>query len=457
MSVDDGVTWQRPDADSLFGAQNRVFSLDVKGNVVIAGLGFSDLNNDGVQTAGGFLYSANGGESFVFRDAQLDVPGDTTVQYGPSTLYALDVIVPQQSPPYDVDVDPTTGVIYVAGFASGIRKSLDQGRNWERVVLPPDDLEEIVVDSTYDFRIEPRRGNTGNFNHLGYSVHVDINGTVWAGTPVGVNRSFDGGLSWKRTSADGSSSSLTGNWVVAIGEQVTDGQSAMWLATWSATQTGDLGGRNGVSVTRDSGETYEQVLVGERFIDFAFTAERVYVAGRESGLFFSDDDGRTWETIRDFDLETSSDRRIQVGADVLSVATVDDVVWVGTSDGLLRSRDGGRTWRTFRVEVPLHPETVTDEAPDVETFAYPNPFSPIADRFVRLRYEVASATTVDVKIYDFRMNQLRQLPMESKEPGIQETTWDGANGDGTRLPNGTYFYSVDTGSGKFWGKILLVE
>ncbi|NNE35856.1 MAG: hypothetical protein HKN13_11490, partial [Rhodothermales bacterium] len=329
--------------------------------------------------------------------------------------------------------------------------------NWQRVVLPPDELDEINVDSLYDFRVEPRRGNLGNFNHMGFSVHVAKDGTIWAGTPLGINRSFDGGLSWKRTSADGSSSSLTGNWVVAIAEQEMGTESSIWLATWSALETGDLGGRSGVSVTRDGGETYEQVLVGERFTDFAFDGSRVYVAGRESGLFVSDDGGKTWETIRDFDLESSSDRRIKVGSDVLSVETTTDAVWVGTSDGLLRSRDGGRTWRTFRVEVPLHPEMETDEVPDVETFAYPNPFSPIADRFVRIRYEMLTSGSVDVRIFDFRLNELRRLPSESREQGVQESTWDGASEDGTRLANGTYFYSVDTGSGKFWGKILLVE
>lgn len=457
MTVDGGRNWQLAEAEALFGTQNRVFTLDVDGDIIIAGLGYNDAANDGIQSAAGFLYSTNGGASFQFRETQLDAPGDTTIQYGASTLYALDVIVPQQSPPYDIDRDPATGTIYMAGWASGIRRSMNEGRAWERVVLPPDDLDEIHVDSSYTFRVEPRRGNTGNFNHMGFAVHVASDGSIWAGTPLGINRSTDGGLSWKRTSADGTSSSLTGNWVVAIDEQVGGSQSAIWLATWAALETGDLGGRSGVSVTRDGGESFEQVLVGERFVDFAFDDARIYVAGRQSGLFFSDDDGRTWETIRDFDLESSADRRIKVGTDVLSVAASDGVVWVGTSDGLLRSGDGGRTWRTFRVEVPLHPENPTTDVPDVEAFAYPNPFSPIADAFVRLRYEMETAGTVDVRIYDFRMNELRRLPVETKDAGIQETTWDGANGDGTRLANGTYFYAIDTGSKRFWGKILLAE
>jgi len=403
--------------------------------------------------------STDGGKNFQFRstDNYLDAPGDTLIQYGSSELSALDVIVPQQSPPYDLDYDPATGALYVAGWAAGLRRSTDLGRTWDRVVLPPDNIDEIFVDSTNDFTVEPRRGNIGNFNHMAFAVHVAADSTVWAGTPLGINRSFDGGLSWKRTSADGTSTSLTGNWVVAIDEEIRNGQSAIWLATWSALETGDLGGRNGVSVTRDGGETYEQVLVGERFSDFAFDDGRVWVAGRESGLFYSDDDGRTWETIRDFPLASPSDSRIKIGSDVLSVEAQNGAIWVGTNDGLLRSDDGGDTWRTFRVEVPLHPETASELVPDVDTFAYPNPFSPIVDQFVRIRFELPTAASVDVRIYDFRMNELRRLPVESRDAGVQEFVWDGTNGDGTRLANGTYFYSVKGGGKKVWGKILLVE
>lgn len=448
LTTDNGQTWQAADADSLFGSRNRVFSIDISGSKIVVGLGYNDEANDFVQSAGGFLVSDDGGESFDYRRAQLDSPGDTTVQYGVNVLTAVDVIVPHQSPPYDVDYDESTGAIWVAGWRSGIRKSLDDGRTWERVVLPPDALAEIHPDSTYDFVVEPRRGNLGNFNHMGFSVLVASDGTIWAGTPKGVNVSADG-LAWRRIEPDGSSTSMTGSWVVAMDEQITSEGSAIWLATWEATETGDLGGRSGVSVTRDGGATFEQVLVGEQFIDFAFADGRAYVAGRTSGLFVSDDGGSTWTATRDFRTATPDDRPVKIGTDVLSVATSEAAVWVGTSDGLLKSEDGGFTWSTYRVEVPLEPE--------VETFAYPNPFSPAADQFIRIRYEVSGGEDVDIDIYDFGMNHVRSLATESRSAGIAESTWDGSDDRGLRMANGTYFYSVDTGSRVVWGKILLIE
>lgn len=455
VTADGGTTWETPSVETLLG-ESRVFSLDIERQTVVIGLGYNDEDNGGIQTAGGFLVSTDGGENFTLRQPQIDSPGDTLVTYGVSTIRALDIIVPQQSPPYDVDYDAARGEIWVAGWASGIRKSSDEGRSWERVVLPPDTLDAIQPDIAYDFVIEPRRGNLGNFNHMGFSVLLASDGSIWAGTPKGVNVSTDG-ESWRRIEPDGTSASMTGSWVVAMAEQVTQSGSAIWMATWEALETGDAGGRSGVSVTRDGGDTFEQVLTGERFIDFAFSGERAWVAGRTSGLFFSDDNGATWTTIRDFTLASPDDRPVKFGTDVLAVAADDDEVWVGTSDGILRSVDGGLTWSSFRVEVPLKPAVETDEIPSVDTFAYPNPFSPVADRFVRIRYETQSASDVEVTIFDFGMNVVRQLPAENRSTGISESVWDGTDGRGLRMANGTYFYSVDTGSGVVWGKILLLE
>lgn len=455
MTADGGATWEAPDIEMLLG-ESRMFSLDIEGQTIVIGLGYNDEDNGGVQTAGGFLVSTDGGETFVLRQPQIDSPGDTLVTYGVSTIPALDVIVPQQSPPYDVDYDAARGELWVAGWASGIRKSSDEGRSWERVVLPPDTLDSIQPDVEYNFGIEPRRGNLGNYNHMGFSVLLASDGTIWAGTPKGVNVSTDG-LSWQRIEPDGTSTSMTGSWVVAMEEQVTQAGSAIWMATWEALETGDAGGRSGVSVTRDGGQTFEQVLTGGRYIDFAFSGDRAWVAGRTSGLFFSDDDGATWTTIRDFVLATTDDRPVKFGTDVLSVAADDDVVWVGTSEGILKSVDGGLTWSTFRVEVPLHPDVETEAVPSVDTFAYPNPFSPVADRFVRIRYETPSASDVEITVFDFGMNIVRQLPVESRSAGISESVWDGTDGRGLRMANGTYFYSVDTGSDVVWGKILLLE
>ena len=454
VTADGGLNWSRTDADSLTGTRNRVFSLDVEGDVVWVGLGYiDDPDGESIQSASGFLYSTDGGQNFTYRLAQLDKPGDTTQVYGVSTLSALDVIVPQQSPPFDIDYDPVRDEVWVAGWASGIRKSTDEGRTWQRVVLPPDTLDSIEPTIPYDFKIEPRRGLLGWLNHMGFSVLVDELGTVWAGTPGGVNRSTDGGVSWTKFKADGTPNSLTGNWVISIEEQSLPDTNAIWMATWNASEVGEIG-QFGVTVTRDQGRTFNAVLVGEQVLDFAFDGETVYVAG-DNGLFITEDGGVTWRTIRSFIDPAQPDRIVRPDARVFSVAVTDDALWVGTSDGLLKSTDKGQTWSLFRVEVPLDPGE--PGVPSVDTFAYPNPFSPDVHRFVRIRYEQAQPGDAEVRIFSYSMELERTIERAGQSAGVREVVWDGAADGGVRLPNGVYFYQVKSGSDVAWGKILLIE
>ena len=94
--------------------------------------------------------------------------------------------------------------------------------------------------------------------------------------------------------------------------------------------------------------------------------------------------------------------------------------------------------------------------PDVETFAYPNPFVPSRDEVVRIRYEVPEPQTVEVNIYDFGMTRVRTL--RADEPaGQQELAWDGTDESGLRLPTGTYLYTVEVGGSTLRGEILLTN
>lgn len=466
LTTDGGNTWQIADVDSLFDTRNSVFSIDVEGDVIWVGLGFTSSDADGgggEASAGGFLFSTDGGQTFNFRFPQLDGGEETTENYGANVLEALPVIVPQQSPPFDIDYNPATGEVWMAGWASGIRRSTDGGANWNRVVLPPDTLDRIHPDSTYSFVIEPRRGELGWFNYLGFGVLVDETQTVWAGTVAGINRSTpddvtpSGERAWSRFGFDGTTSSLTGNWVISIEEQPLAGRNPIWMATWDGSDGRGPRQRFGVTVTRDGGETFEQVLVDERVFDFAFLDEKVFVAG-ESGLFISEDGGLSWTTVRDFFDPLQPDRIVPLDVEVLSVATTrNGDLWVGTTDGVFKSTDEGQTWQVFRVEVPPNPENPTESIPDAKVFAYPNPFSPFIDRFTRIRYELEETRNVNIQIFDYGMNLIRELNESGLSAGVRETIWDGTDSSGLRVANGTYFYLVDTGRRSFRGKILVIE
>lgn len=476
----------RPE-DSLLTAQapalteedNVVYALDAQNEPggasrVWAGLAFSAGEN--TAGAGGFLVSTDGGESFTRQPDQLDAPEDTTVEYGAATLPAEAIVQEANSAPQDLAVARDGDTVWVAGNQSGLRRSVDQGQSWSRVVLPPDTLRSITPDSSYGFRVGPPQDDgTGWRNHVVFSTLVDATGTLWAGTGAGVNRSrpqdvhADGERAWQRFEAGPESDRLTGNTVVALAEQPrAERRNPIWLATWASTEAQD-GQRFGVTVTRDGGDTFRKALVGERIFDLAAREERVFAAG-EQGLFVSGDQGQTWRSIEDFPLRGDA-KTLPPDLSARSVAVTPSALWVGTTEGLLRldrdqesrllpdaAEEAPPRWTLLRTQVPVNPspEQTSEEVPDVETYAYPNPFVPSRDELLRIAYERESAGSVTVTIYDFGMNKVWSTT-ERKPAGQQETTWDGTDDRGLRVPTGTYFYRVELDDQTVQGKILLTN
>jgi hypothetical protein len=456
----EGQRFQTADEPVLVEDENVVFALDVvsdpfPASTIWAGLAFA--GTDDQPTAGGLLVSNDGGTSFSLLNPPLDQPADSTIGYGGSTLSAIPIVQPSGAAPQDVAFDAASGTTWLAGARSGLRRTTDGGQTWSRVVLPPDTAVSISPDQPNDFTLgPPLNDGRGNRNHFVFSTLVDETGTVWAGTAAGINRSrpqdiIDGERAWLHIIADGTSNFLTGNSVVRIQEQPLSGRNPVWIASWALDPTD----RFGVTVTTDGGQTYRQTLIGERVYDFAFRGERVYAAA-ENALFRSDDGGRTWISQSTFPPEEGEADALPPSIGLRAVVTTPRALWLGTTDGLLRSTDEGRTWQIFRTSAPVNPEEPTDAEPDVATYAYPNPFSPASDQITRIRYETGAASSVRVDIYDFAMNRVRTI-RDDVGPGQVETTWDGKDEGGLRLPNGTYFYTVETDRGTVRGKILLVE
>ena len=72
LTTDGGATWQVADADSLAGLRNRVYSFDVEGEVIWAGVGISqsreiDGQTQEVDIARGLLVSEDGGRTWSYR------------------------------------------------------------------------------------------------------------------------------------------------------------------------------------------------------------------------------------------------------------------------------------------------------------------------------------------------------------------------------------------------------
>ena len=60
------------------------------------------------------------------------------------------------SPPYGLALDPRTRAVWVAGGRSGLRVSVDEGRSFRRVVLPPDTLAALDPTQPQAFPYVPQ-------------------------------------------------------------------------------------------------------------------------------------------------------------------------------------------------------------------------------------------------------------------------------------------------------------
>lgn len=460
----------------------RVFALATDGDIIWVGLGFSDVAADAEEppsTAAGFALSTDGGATWQARFSALDAPAATSVTYGVSTLPAVPVTAPQGAPPISMSMTPGGDTLYAATGLGGLRRTTDRGTSWTRIVLPPDSLLSLDPRQAYDFPYEPgqqRRADrsfpSAAANFVTYSVLVDETGTVWAGSAYGLNRSFrvpgSADFGWVRYLDNPLGGAPTANQIYTIAERpgAPGTRSAVWIAAWNSGTPGIAEDEEfGVSVFRgddaDGRAQFETVLLGVRVYDFAFDAQNAFAAS-DDGLYISADDGATWRVVRTFRDGSGRPLPLNDEAGVFSVEVVGSTIWAGTSDGLLRSTDGARTWTLFRASVPTSPGPLpstldADAVPEVEVYAYPNPYTPRTDGSLRVRFDLDAPADVRVRVFDFGMRLVRELSAPGRPTGANEVLWDGLGDDGLRVSNGPYVYVVTAGDRTMSGRVLVFQ
>lgn len=463
-------------ADSVFSGRGRVFSMEVENDRVLAGLGYtSTRGGDPVQAAQGYYFSNNTGQNWRFIDFPLDsppseecdassvgAPCDIEFTYGSESYIRTRITVPEFSPPFEVDFLDDT--ILSVNWASGLLRSTDLGETWERLILPPSTVNELNPDSTYSWRsLTPQNESVNRYdprydnNLLGFGLLIDSNDNVWVGTAGGINisenaltASYDQ-ISWKRVSFEpDSETGLFANWIISIREQ--PGTDRIWMTNWrSDPQNRD---QFGIVYTDDMGETFHRFLEGIRVNDIGFFNGVIFAAA-DNGIYISNNDGITWNKTEQVRGPNTSIRR---GSRYFAVSATDSNLWVGTGDGIASTNDGGDTWRIIRVDMPLTGGNIYQpDAPDVETYAYPNPFSPTQHSDVRIKFQTADLGTATIRIFDFAMNQVRSLDVPLASSGSYEAVWNGTDQNGRFVANGTYIYVIDKPSGRTDGKILLLN
>lgn len=290
-----------------------------------------------------------------------------------------------------------------------------------------------------------------NLNHRVFSVMATPFG-IFSGSAGGLNHTTDGGLSWKRYTAQ--NSGLSGNFIVALGEQIYSENSVTKHYIWAAANRAV--GKfeyNGLCFSPDSGKTWRVALQGPFVNNIAFDGKTVFAATDE-GMFRSDDLGQTWTQYINIIDGTTKDRFFSTSFYTAGVQNpgINSVLYFANQDGLAISETQGNSWKIIRV----YPEPGKKGQP--KSFAYPNPFSPSVDPNVtRFQFDMtglnAATDKATIKIYDFAMDLVTVV---AKDKPVYETFfWNGLNGQGKRVANGTYIYVIEAGGKKYHGKVTV--
>ncbi|MFQ6617962.1 MAG: hypothetical protein ACE5QV_04655 [Fidelibacterota bacterium] len=368
IGTGDGLSVTRGDGETFYSYNHRVSGIGRGGVSAIAvsphevwvATAFDSLTEAGetaLITGGGIAVTRDSGLTWEFFQQPVDGKDEDRVVYQPGdTVNALPVTTPIQNVTYDMAV--TNSAVWIASFAGGLRKSVDGGKSWLRVLLPPDGSYSLLPGDTLNFSLNP----VANLNHRVFSV-MAYGDTIWVGTANGINRSFDGGISWVKFNAQ--NSMISGNFVVALARQLTDKGETIWAATLPAEDPSEY---TAISKTRNKGATWSTTLEGERAYNFAFNDTIVYVA-TDRGLFKSIDGGDNWALYPNI-VDFIRDQQILTSDYYTAAVTGGSTLWVGTADGLAKTADDGRNWRIIRTFAR------SASAGEPATYAYPNPFSP---------------------------------------------------------------------------------
>ncbi|HMS64813.1 MAG TPA: hypothetical protein PKD83_06100 [Ignavibacteria bacterium] len=448
-----------------FGTDD-IAGFNLNKSIIVASSAISEeISGSSVPTGTGIKVSTDFGLSWSSYPQPVDSRGDSTIIYGQDTLYALPVVVRQQNLSYDIAITRTKNdlnnyTIWICCFAGGLRKSTDYGVTWERVLLPPDNLDSINVNTGgYTFSLNPRDPPQGNLNHRVFSITAVNDSTLYVGTAGGINKSTSWGVNWTKYNnlntgnpSSGNPNGISGNFVVNLEVQKYNGKEIIWGATRQAQAQNEF---DALSYTSNGGANWFNTLDEIKPNGISFKDSIVY-ALTDAGLWRAVYGNFNWSksgTI--YDERTRDQLRTTL---FYSGNHIGDTLFFGSADGLLSTVEYGQPWigkwKIIRAVSPI------DLSSDIKTYAAPNPFAP-DDEVTRFYYKSDKPSSkITIKIFDFGMNPVRTVIQNATRLGtdVLYTSWDGKNDNGYIAANGVYFYRVEfDNEDPVWGKVILLQ
>jgi photosystem II stability/assembly factor-like uncharacterized protein len=444
-TTDGGKTWKNYYNTPEFGT-SKISAIACSGETVwVAVARTVKIENNEFPEGIGLLYSTDGGETWTKVNQPIDNRADSIEIYGINKIKALPITTTINNITYDIAL--TKDAIFIASFAGGLRKSSDMGRTWQRVVLPPDNLNQINPVLDLNFELNPVK----NYNHRVFSVIAVDDSILWVGTANGINKSTDGGKTWVKFNHQNQTNPISGNFVVALGNQklkstTTAEENIIWGATINANDPDEF---KALSYSRDGGNSWKTTLIGEFVHNIAFKDSIVYAVS-DNGFWRSNDFGDSWER---YTRMTNIFTRQEIYTTVFySVGVQADTIWIGSADGLVKFIESDiKRWEVIRAY-----EKVYNSG---KTYAYPNPFSPL-NEVTRIHYAVdRNNSNVTIEIFDFSMRKIRTIVRNAVRNGPREfdEIWNGRDESGNVVPNGVYFYRVKIDNKEVYGKILVIQ
>jgi len=460
-STDYGNSWINFYRHKDFG-EDGISAIGYQDGVIWAATWkMEEIAGSNIPTGTGLHYSTDFGKTWNNIKQPVDEPGDSIIIYGINKIRALPVTVPQQNFVYDIAF--TKNTIWIVCFAGGLRKSTDMGKTWQRVVLPPDNLDSIKPTDTLKFSLQPVAGKFGKesyLNHRAFSLLAVDDSTIYVGTAGGINKSTDGGVSWIKFNHTNQSNPISGNFILSLQHNKHD--NSIWAATWKAEGSDEY---YALSATYDGGNSWQTFLTDEKILDIDFkyygnnnfTHSDIFAA-TENGLFRSNNNGKTWFAVQEI-VDSKTKIPINIKKQRFRAVKVKQRgestdIWIGTLDGLAKFIDTSSNWNG-EWKVFLSSKKLNNSN---ESYAFPNPFSP-DDEVVRIKYKIEKSASVTIRIFDFGMNLIRTIIQNAirNSEGEQIEFWDGKDESGRIVPNGVYFYRIDIDSSEpLFGKIIVL-
>ncbi len=465
-TTDGGTNWTNYYGTTAFGTESvSALAYDYATHSIWAAIAHStDVSGESLPEGSGLLFSLNGGTTWTHVNQSVDASNDTVELYGANKLHALPVTVKIQNITYAIAITPN--VIWTANFAGGLRKHridsllVNPASAWERVVLPPDNLDSIKPSDTLDFCMSPVSGNycsTGSLNYRVFSLAVADDTVLYVGTANGINKTTESvnaattnDIAWTKFNHQQSGSTkITGNFVVAMDYNKYSTPKALWAATWQAEDNTE---EYGVSYTTDGGTTWGTSLFNEKVHGFGFYNNSV-IAPSDNGAFRSENFGTSWLLPGNI-----SDGVSGLKTKVFYAAQFQQsnaTLWLGSSWGLAsqaNSTSYSTHWNIY-FSSPVTPVS--------DSYAFPNPFSPRnGTSQTAIHYSTGgSSEQVTIRIFNFGMKYIRTLIQNATRSGASiNTMWDGKDDNGNIVPNGVYFYKIEMGSREpMFGKIMVIQ